>query len=457
MSIAQGEDSLIPASPCWGGKGARGLGAFLLASAFSLRYASPMEHRQFDIDQPDLTSVRQILALRPGAIGDTLLTFPTLRALRERFPGARITIAGNRPALELGRGAGLLDSAEAFGADWVSDLFGDEPTEELKRHLEPYDLAIVWMHSTEAAGDLARVLRAAGVRAVLPALSFPAPGSRRHLADHLRDSLTPIGIGRALAPVLFSSPGGDGKGEGEVASNIGRNWPEPSHVGQGLVPRQAVGPPRTVNQPGRGRGHAPVLHDTDGNAPLRPHPNPLPQERGLAECLLGQFAITSEERDNSPLLILHPGAGARYKRWPAERYAELARRFAAEGWEVAVTAGPADEDAVDAFRTSARDVAPRVLQGLHLNDLAATLARASLVVGNDSGITHLAALVGAPTLALFGPYDPAYWSPIGPRVAVLDAGADCPHRGDPREGCRTCNFLAGLDVQSVWEAAKQLA
>src|SRR5689334_17876544 len=167
-----------------------------------------MDHHQRNISQLDLTDVQQILILRPGAIGDTLLTFPALRALRERFPRAALAVVGNRPALELGRGAGLLDTADAFGADWVSDLFGDEPTDELRRRLECYDLAIVWMHTAEASGDLARMLRAVGVRAVVPALSFPAPGSRRHLADHLRDSLALLGIGAAVDEDRFSpSPG----------------------------------------------------------------------------------------------------------------------------------------------------------------------------------------------------------------------------------------------------------
>ena len=51
-------------------------------------------------------------------------------------------------------------------------------------------------------------------------------------------------------------------------------------------------------------------------------------------------------------------------------------------------------------------------------DLACWLARASLYIGNDSGITHLAAAVGTPTLALFGPTDPAVWAPRGPNVRV---------------------------------------
>jgi heptosyltransferase-3 len=51
--------------------------------------------------------------------------------------------------------------------------------------------------------------------------------------------------------------------------------------------------------------------------------------------------------------------------------------------------------------------------------LGAVLARAGLYVGNDSGVSHLAGAYGAPTIALFGPTDPALWSPVGPRVSVL--------------------------------------
>ena len=53
--------------------------------------------------------------------------------------------------------------------------------------------------------------------------------------------------------------------------------------------------------------------------------------------------------------------------------------------------------------------------------LGAALARAGLFLGNDAGVSHLAAATGAPTLALFGPTDPALWAPVGPRVATLRA------------------------------------
>jgi ADP-heptose:LPS heptosyltransferase len=124
---------------------------------------------------------------------------------------------------------------------------------------------------------------------------------------------------------------------------------------------------------------------------------------------------------------------------------------------VAVTCGPADEDAVGALRSALPSTVPiRLLTGLELRQLASILASADLVVGNDSGITHLATLVGAPTVAIFGPFDPAYWAPIGPRVEVVDAGESCVHRDDPREGCRRCLGIAFMPIELIWQAIESL-
>jgi len=310
---------------------------------------------------------KRILILRPGAIGDTLLTFPALLALRQRFPDSKVTVVGNANVLGLGVAAGIFDERDAFGAAWVADLFGDAPTPALRTRLEPFDLGIVWMHTAEAADDLASSLERTGVKQVLPLVSFPPIGSRCHLADHLVRTLAPLGIGG---------------------------------------PRPAIA--------------------------LRP----------------------AVERDS--LVVVHPGAGGRHKRWPAERFAALADRCSEHGGDVALTCGPADEDAVAAVQSAVRGAQPRVLAGLGLDELAGLLARAHCFIGNDSGITHLASLLNVPTLALFGPYDPLYWAPIGERVAVVDAGTTCSHRDDPREGCRTCGALAALDVGTVWEATQRL-
>ena len=102
-----------------------------------------------------------------------------------------------------------------------------------------------------------------------------------------------------------------------------------------------------------------------------------------------------------PLLMLHPGAGGVAKRWPVEGFVEVAGRFVqAMDADVVVHEGPADRDVVAALRGRVR-VATRELVNPPLPTLAGAMRHAGLVIGNDSGVIHLAAAVGAPTLALF--------------------------------------------------------
>jgi ADP-heptose:LPS heptosyltransferase len=117
-------------------------------------------------------------------------------------------------------------------------------------------------------------------------------------------------------------------------------------------------------------------------------------------------------------LVLLPGAGSRGKRWPAERFAALARGL---GWRTAVVEGPADEEAVAAVL--AGGIEAEVWRGRSLPELAGKLADSRLVVGNDSGITHLAAAVGAPTVALYVSTDAAIWGIRGERTRRL-SGVD---------------------------------
>ena len=124
------------------------------------------------------------------------------------------------------------------------------------------------------------------------------------------------------------------------------------------------------------------------------------------------------DRVGPGFLAVHPGSGARRKNWPAERFASLVEDVA-DGRPFVLVEGPADAEAAAPLArqpsaVGARELPPRVL--------GAMLARAGLYLGNDSGISHLAAAWGAPVVALFGPTDPAQWAPIGPRVRVLRAG-----------------------------------
>jgi ADP-heptose:LPS heptosyltransferase len=150
--------------------------------------------------------------------------------------------------------------------------------------------------------------------------------------------------------------------------------------------------------------------------------------RRLAQKALADAGLEGER----PCLLIHPGAGAREKCWPLERFAELARartvpspspgrsRIPEESIPVFVL-GPVELEwwgrrTVDALRGEFVTVlAPP------LPVLAGLCAAAAAFVGNDSGPTHLAAALGRPTVALFGPSDPLHFAPRGRRVLVARA------------------------------------
>jgi heptosyltransferase-3 len=106
--------------------------------------------------------------------------------------------------------------------------------------------------------------------------------------------------------------------------------------------------------------------------------------------------------------VIHPFSGSARKNWPLERYRELARRLE---MSVRWCAGP-EEQLDDAVRID------------NLHELASWFSTARLYIGNDSGITHLAAATGVPVVAIFGPTDPAVWAPRGERVRVVSGNLD---------------------------------
>jgi ADP-heptose:LPS heptosyltransferase len=124
-------------------------------------------------------------------------------------------------------------------------------------------------------------------------------------------------------------------------------------------------------------------------------------------------------------VAIHPGSGSPAKSWPAERFRDL-QRLLAPGQATLVVLGPAEAHLAAMFAddSGAGAASSLVAQALSLRVLGAVLAQAGLFVGNDSGVSHLAAAWGAPTLALFGPTDPRTWSPEGRRVQTLRATGD---------------------------------
>lgn len=118
-------------------------------------------------------------------------------------------------------------------------------------------------------------------------------------------------------------------------------------------------------------------------------------------------------------LVLHIGAGSAAKRWPADQFHAVLS--ALSPGSVALICGPADEEAAAEF-LAISGPRPEVWRGLDLADVAGRLAASRLFIGNDSGITHLAAAIGVPTAALYVSTDPMLWGIRGRRTRRL-AGA----------------------------------
>lgn len=129
-------------------------------------------------------------------------------------------------------------------------------------------------------------------------------------------------------------------------------------------------------------------------------------------------ALGTVNRNGAPIVSLHPGSGSSRKNWPASDFAKTANLLTERGILVLLICGPADDLAVSMTFSELKNQTP-VFRDLPLSRLSALIARCDAYLGNDSGITHLAALTGVSTVALFGPTDPEVWGPRGEKVTVL--------------------------------------
>lgn len=119
-----------------------------------------------------------------------------------------------------------------------------------------------------------------------------------------------------------------------------------------------------------------------------------------------------------PVVVLHPGSGSESKCWPVENYMELASCLRGAGCQPVFLLGPAEAERWPPSRFSGR-FAASMLSGLDLEQAVQVLAAGRAYVGNDSGMTHLAAALGVATVAIFGPTRPQHWAPLGDRVRVF--------------------------------------
>ncbi|MFA5251729.1 MAG: glycosyltransferase family 9 protein [Phycisphaerae bacterium] len=122
------------------------------------------------------------------------------------------------------------------------------------------------------------------------------------------------------------------------------------------------------------------------------------------------------------LIVIQPGSGGLHKCWHLDNFLSTAKAMASEGADVIFLLGPAEMERLSTSTISRIESISKILTNLSLADVLAVLSNANGYIGNDSGITHLAAALGIQTAAVFGPTDPAVYGPIGPAVTILQSG-----------------------------------
>jgi len=166
--------------------------------------------------------------------------------------------------------------------------------------------------------------------------------------------------------------------------------------------------------------------------------------------------MTPEERAEA--IFMHPGSGSRKKVWPSDGYLELVNILKQHRpSKVVVVLGPAEGPEIRKAFEPENTGTTLLVKGLSLIQLASVMEGCRLFIGNDSGISHLAAALGIPTVAIFGPTDPRVWSPKGKRGVVVSRRIPC--SPCPQERfflCRHLECLRGIRVEDVLGGIEKL-
>jgi ADP-heptose:LPS heptosyltransferase len=193
---------------------------------------------------------------------------------------------------------------------------------------------------------------------------------------------------------------------------------------------------------------------------LDPPPSPRlwtspAHERAAARLLAGAPGT------EGPLLAVGPAANWAAKTWPAARFAELIRRLtgprgALAGARVAVICGPGETETARPVLTAVPETQRFALDAEPLLTVFTLLRRAALFVGNDSGLMHMAAAAGAPTLGLFGPSDERLYAPWGEHAAVARGAESAQELLARAEAGAQGGLMESLEVAAVEAAAREL-
>ncbi len=166
-------------------------------------------------------------------------------------------------------------------------------------------------------------------------------------------------------------------------------------------------------------------------------------DRAESPHVINGFARHSPDGEGDRPLIIHPGAGSIRKCRPLEYFFRFFKEYSNAGIPVKIVMGPADGFLKrEILKLGLQE--DELVTPPSLDSFVDLLLAARAYVGNDSGATHLSALLGVPTAAFFGPSDPLRWSPVGPHATVVRPELKCqPCFEIQAENCETPRCLSG--------------
>jgi ADP-heptose:LPS heptosyltransferase len=331
---------------------------------------------------------RGILVIRQhNQLGDMLCVVPLLRALRARYPAARLDLMASPVNQDVMLNCTYLDRVVLFDKrEFLRN--GLIRALALFRFIQsvrgPYDMVLVpGTVSTSFTSDFLAFLTGAPVRIGVGSLD-----------------------GRLNRTSFFFS----------IAEDL--NWRADPHRHQTLRNLDIA---RSL-----------ALEKPDCSHEMTLTSEELHEGREIAAGIRGQHRL---------LVGLHPGAGKAPNRWPSEKFAALVQHLARRGdTAIFLTSGPMDEQVVETTRSQLR-CPIQVLSNQRIRLIASIIKEADVYITNDTGVMHIAAAVGTPLVALFGPTDPLQWAPLGPNIRYIQG-----------EGGR----IETIHVQSVFDAVAEL-
>ena len=350
-----------------------------------------------------LVNMNRILLIHRGALGDFLLLLPALATVRRRFPEAWIEGLGHTEILSLAC-PGMLNSMASVESAVFLSCFEDigNVSRRGADYLSSFDAVIAYVSDPERT--LKRNLERFGVRHPLVCPPFPPAGKRVHAGRYVLEM---------IAPLL---------NECREANGLPKSSSSAKHL-----------------QPGD------FCCSTAGCEPaslLRFEEEEIVQAKAF---------LHRNGRQRAPVVAIHPGSGSESKCWPMQRYELLAERLKSEtDCDILLILGPADGRLVERGTRLVDTRGGTLARDLPLRSLAAVLSKCDACVGNDSGVTHLAAIAGIPTVAIFGPTDPAVWAPTGEHVRVVTGAAPCaPCTRETLQNCDVRECLLAIGIEDV--------